>query len=301
MGFQLRYRCRHFRAGLIECPIIAQPFEIAAGVPPWPFYAGGSGRLERCRPTPYDDLGSLHAAGQEIAPVHIQRDDLQSVFPQFLSVHHFQHRAIAWSLRLIGLIGLIHAPCLRSVVLRGFAASDGAITVVVLGCILPPRRVIVGVPDIGALVQHRIPLIVRRRDLPPLLQFSVVAAHRRSPHRILHAVALIRLAEDQPLFVQCVPACSSQVCAPRYEQAVRIGMPEPCAGVLRILGCLFCGPCFPPRPTVQHIGVHRTRIVEPHIGSPLLYVEVVVFIGGFQIELLRILRFCGRRIHRQQR
>ena len=300
MGLQLRYRRRHFRAGLIECPIIAQPFEIAAGVPPWPFYAGGSGRLERCRPTPYDDLWSLHAARQEIAPVHIQRDDLQSVFPQFLSVHHFQHRAIVQSRRL-RLIGLIHAPYLCSAVLLGFAASDGAITVVVLGCILPPRRVIVGVPDIGALVQHRIPLIVRRRDLPPLLQLSVIAAHRRGPHRVLHAIALIRLAEDQPLPIQCVPACSFQVCVPRYEQAVRIGMPEPCAGVLGILGRLFCSPCFPPRPTVQHIGVHRTRIVEPHIGSPLLYVEVVVFIGGFQIELLRILRFCGRRIHRQQR
>ena len=76
LGLQLRYHRRHFRAGLIEYPIIAQPFEIPTGVPPWPFYAGGSGRRERCRPTSYDDLGSLHAAGQKIAPVHIQRDDL---------------------------------------------------------------------------------------------------------------------------------------------------------------------------------------------------------------------------------
>ena len=299
LGRQLRYRRRHFRAGLIEFSIIAQPFEIAASVPPWPFYAGGSGRRERRRPAPYDDLGVLHAAGQEIAPVHIQRDDLQSVLPQLLGVHHLQHRAIA-QFRRLRLTGLIHAPYLRSAVLLGFAASGSAITAVVLGRILPPRRVIVSIPDINALVQYRIPLIVRRRDLPPLLQLSVIATHRRGPHRVLHAIALIRLAEDQPLFVQCVPACSSQVYDPRYEQAVRISIAVPCAGVPRVLGCLFCGLCFPPRPAVQHIGVHRTRIIEPHIGFPLLYVEVVVLIAGFQIELLLILRLRGRRIRRQQ-
>ena len=76
LGRQLRYRRRHFRAGLIELSVVAQPFEIPAVVPPWPYYAGGSGCRERCRPTPYDDLGILHSAGQEIAPVHIQRYDL---------------------------------------------------------------------------------------------------------------------------------------------------------------------------------------------------------------------------------
>ena len=139
LGRQLRYRRRHFRAGLIEFSIIAQPFEIAASVHPWPFYAGGSGRRERRRPAPYDDLGVLHAAGQEIAPVHIQRDDLQSVLPQLLSVHHLQHRAIA-QFRRLRLTGLIHAPYLRSVVLLGLgpAASGGTVTAVVLGRILSP-------------------------------------------------------------------------------------------------------------------------------------------------------------------
>ena len=299
LGRQLRHRRRHFRAGLIELSVVAQPFEIAAGVPPWPFYAGGSGRRERRRPAPYDDLGVLHAAGQEIAPVHIQRDDLQSVLPQLLGVHHLQHRAIAQIL-LFRLIGLIHAPYLRPMVLHGSAASGGTEAAVVLGRILSPRGVIAGVQDIDALVPYRVPLIVRRRDLPPLLQLSVVAAHRRGPHGVLHAVDLVRLAEDQPLPVQRVPAFSRQVCAPRYEQAVRISIAVPCAGVPRVLGCLFCGLCFPPRPTVQHIGVHRTRIIEPHIGFPLLYVEVVVLIAGFQIELLLILRLRGRRIRWQQ-
>ena len=137
LGRQLRYRRRHFRAGLIEYPIIAQPFEIPTGVPPWPFYAGGSGRRERCRPTPYDNLGVSHAAGQEIAPVHIQRDDLQSVLPQLLGVHHLQHRAIAQIL-LLRLIGLIHAPYLRPMVLHGSAASGGAVTTGVPGRILSP-------------------------------------------------------------------------------------------------------------------------------------------------------------------
>ena len=81
---------------------------------------------------------------------------------------------------------------------------------------------------------------------------------------------------------------------------MRIGIPEPCAGVLRVLGCIFCGRCTPLRLVVQHIGVHRTRIIEPHIGFPLFYVEVVVLIAGFQIELLLILRLRGRRIRRQQ-
>ena len=80
--------------------------------------------------------------------------------------------------------------------------------------------------DIGLiLIQYSVPLVVP----------SASVSSRGGPHGIAHAVALIRLAEDQPLAVQGMPRHTPPCNTLRHKQRVRI-----IAAVLIVLTVLYC-------------------------------------------------------------
>ena len=80
--------------------------------------------------------------------------------------------------------------------------------------------------DIGLiLIQYSVPLVVP----------SASVSSRGGPHGIAHAVALIRLAEDQPLAVQGMPRHTPPCNTLRHKQRVRI-----IAAVLIVLAVLYC-------------------------------------------------------------
>ena len=198
---QCIHRRRYAVTGGVKLPIVAQPLEIAFRIVPRFSYTIQHGRSE-CLPVLYDDLYlrlTVHSS-----TVQLQRHRLQAVLPQRLGVHHLQHRAIV--------IEYMRA--------HASVKSAHAFTIVSPQCVRVSIQLILApVPpseasfDIGLiLVQYSVPLVVP----------SVSVSSRGGPHGIVHAVALIRLAEDQPLTVQGIPRLTPPCAILRHKQRVGI-------------------------------------------------------------------------------
>ena len=207
------HRRRYAVAGGVKLPVVAQPLEIVFRIVLRFSYTIQHRRGE-CLPVLYDDLYlrlTVHSS-----TVQLQRHLFQAVLPQRLGVYHLQHRAIV-------------VKCMGA---HAFAKSAHAITVGSPQRIQEPILLLAPVPpseasfDIGLiLVQYSVPLVVP----------SGSVSSRGDPHGIAHAVALIRLAEDQPLTVQGMPRHTPPCDALRHKQRVGI-----IAAVLFVLTVLYC-------------------------------------------------------------
>ena len=214
------HRRRYAVAGGVKLPVVAQPLEIIVlrfsyTIQHW---------RGECLPVLYNDLYlrlTVHSS-----TVQLQRHRLQAVLPQRLGVHHLQHRAIV-------------VEYMRA---HGSAKSAHAFTIVSPQCVRVIIHLILApVPqseasfDIGLiLIQYSVPLVVP----------SASVSSHGSPHGVAHAVALIRLAEDQPLAVQGIPRHTPPCDALRHKQRVRV-----IAAVLIVLIILY-------RP----VRAHRARV-----------------------------------------
>ena len=146
--------CRNAVAGGVKVAVTVLPFEAGCVIFSRRSQTVGRGS-GKGRAVLDNDLNIICAAAQ-LAAVQIKRDCFQSVRAQCVSVQDFKDRAET-DVRDLD----------RSTVAPGagrIVPTDRAIRLATIWCVLPPRKHVVPVFDVAAvLVQHRVPLIALGR------------------------------------------------------------------------------------------------------------------------------------------